>query len=226
MFSAGIVEVTPSYYKYGMSYRLVVENKTSVEGIGALVEVVAIVKDVRGEKQYQLDKSMDDLSNAVGDLATTIQQNREQKQAKHKKELAPYLKLAFNKMSKGDNEGAIEIFKEAASKKKNKYRYVAYQGMATAYRHDGHYKKAIETYQIAIKEAKKDNNFKARCYGGLGLTYLLQGEEIKANKCYIELVKHSKGYKEKEKAIGAIERILEQKGQLMGSEDIVELLKN
>lgn len=217
MFAAGVVEVIPkSYYN-----KIVMENTSGFEGLKIQLEVVAIIHDVEKQRQAELDKSVEDLSYAIADLVEISQASKAKKLKKDKSEMNTYLNLGFKKLKNGAYQSAINIFKEATNLK-NTFRYKAYQGLATTYRYAESYNLAIETYQKAIKVAKKDNKFKASCYGGLGLTYLLLSNELEANKCYIKLINLDKA--ERAGAIQAIKIAIERQGKIEGSSDIIELL--
>lgn len=233
MFSSGVVEIKSPYY---LIQRLVFKNPNPSEPLSIQVEAVAVVYDMeRVEKERKereektINESITFLGNTINEISAASKKNKEEKKQKERDLISTYMELGGKKIEKGDYDSAIEIFNEAI-KEKTAFIYYPYQGLGTAYRYKGDYESSISYYEKAIQLAKEDKNFLARCQSGLGLTYLLSGNELQANKIYIaalnNLSKDENGGIEKSLMIAAINKAIELKGEISGSEDILELLKN
>jgi len=241
MLAEGLFDVSPKN-NLSSNNTLKVENRSS-KPIGFTLEIVAIVEDVEAYNAYLADKNLEiererqqqeikrqvEVANQVGEGISELIELKRQKKAdrldQDKSRMNSYIKLGFKKIEKENYEEALEVFGEAL-REKNKFRYAAYYGLATAYREQGQLDNAIQAYKKAIKEAKKDDVFVANCYGGLGLTYLLQKKSLEANKSYIELINIKTIDKEvKRNAIKEIEGKIRKNGNIDGAEDIIEMLQ-
>jgi len=152
MISSGVVEVRA---RPNALYLMEIENPSMMEPIQFQIEVVAIVKDVQAQEDFDRQQFNNKLNQSLSVITESLEQNKAAKREKQWKEAMAFTKLGNNKMDKGDYDGAISIYKKLVNKK-NVFKYYGLNGIANAFTMKKNYEQSLDYHNKTLKAIKKD----------------------------------------------------------------------